>query len=147
MPLIESLLWTPVAKQKQMCTLRFHLLCLYIGELNFGQNPYGTKPRCYWEHLGNAYGNTLGTFGNKLGTREKYKKNPVPPTSQKEKNWIVHECMLSLHIGRMKFYFQNCQSPFLAWTNGRGRNLVTLVIRFGKFGQAYQFKHISQPGN
>jgi hypothetical protein len=41
---------------------------------------------------------------NTLGTREKT-KNPCPPLFQKEKNWNVHECMLSLHIGCMKFFF------------------------------------------
>jgi hypothetical protein len=32
---------------------------------------------------------------------KKYKK--IPP--QKKKNWIIHECMLSLPIGCMKFLF------------------------------------------
>jgi hypothetical protein len=32
-------------------------------------------------------------------------KNTFVP-SQKEKNWTPHECMLSLFIGCMNFYFQ-----------------------------------------
>jgi hypothetical protein len=47
-----------------------------------------------WEHDGNT-----------LRTREKKKqKIPVPPL-KKKKNWTVHECMLSLPIGCMKFLF------------------------------------------
>jgi len=33
-----------------------------------------------------------------MGTRGKKQKFPLPPPPQKEKNWTVHECMLSLLI-------------------------------------------------
>jgi hypothetical protein len=73
----------------------------------------------------------LGTWeldGNTLGTRGKKTKTPCPhpPLKKKEKNWINHECMLSLPIGCMKFLFSKLFVwPFLAWANGRGRNLGT----------------------
>jgi len=66
----------------------------------------------------------LGTLwklhGNTLETREKTKKmTALPPL--KEKNWIVHECILSLPIGCMKFLFPKLLVTVLAWANGRGR--------------------------
>jgi len=130
MPLIESLLWTPSCKiETNLHAWISSYLFIYRGvEL-------WAKPRCYWEPLGEHIGNK--------GKKQKF----CTPNLSKRKKWIVPECMLSLRIGCMKFYFQNCWSPFFAWINGRGRNLVTLVIRFGKFGQTYQFKNISQPGN
>jgi hypothetical protein len=42
---------------------------------DFGQNIYGIKVRCYWEHPGNP----LGTWRNMLGTKEKWKNSPSPP--------------------------------------------------------------------
>jgi hypothetical protein len=39
-----------------------------------------------------------------LGTRKKNKKS-LSPSPQKEKIWTVHECMLSLPHGCMKFLF------------------------------------------
>jgi hypothetical protein len=48
----------------------------------------------------------MGTDGDTLRRREKKTKSHSPPTSLKEKkNWTVHECMLSLPIGCMKFLF------------------------------------------
>jgi hypothetical protein len=49
--------------------------------------PYEIKPRCHWEHDGNA-----------LGTRGKNKK-PLPPFKRK-KNWNIDECMLEISISR-----------------------------------------------
>jgi len=43
----------------------------------------------------------MGTYWEQGGK----KKTLVPPPFQKEKNWNVHECMPSLHIGCMKFLF------------------------------------------
>jgi len=58
-------------------------------------------------------------IGNK-GT--KLKISLFPPS--KEKNWTVHECMLSLPIGCMKFLFPNFVGHH-SWANGRGRILGT----------------------
>ncbi len=69
--------------------------------------PYELNLRCCWEHLGEQLGNLgnpMGTWW--LGTRKKNQKkslSPHPP--HKEKNWTVHECMLSLPLGCMKFLF------------------------------------------
>jgi hypothetical protein len=40
-----------------------------------------------------------------MGNRGKKQKTPLPLPPQKEKNWTIHECMLSLPIGYMKFLF------------------------------------------
>jgi hypothetical protein len=81
-----------------MCTPGFHLCRLYPGELNFGQTIWDKNQVLLgtswgiWEHLGNK--------------GEKKQKILVPPTPlKKKKNWIVHECMLSLSIGCMKILF------------------------------------------
>jgi hypothetical protein len=48
----------------------------------------------------------MGTDGNTLRTREEKQKITLPPPpSKRKKNWTVHECMLSLPIGCMKFLF------------------------------------------
>jgi hypothetical protein len=67
-------------------------------------------------------GNTLKTwehFENMLGTHweqgRKTKKNsphPTPPHPEKEKTGPIVSVWLSLPIGCMQFYFQNCLSPF-----------------------------------
>jgi hypothetical protein len=61
---------------------------LYTGELNLGHKTQvllGTS----WEH-----------FGNKGKNKKMTALAPL-----KEKNWIVHECILSLPIACMKFLF------------------------------------------
>jgi hypothetical protein len=63
--------------------------------------------------LGKSYGIKaqvlLGAYwGTHLGTIwEQGKKSPAPPLSQKEKSWTLHELMLILPIGCMKFLFPN----------------------------------------
>jgi len=56
----------------------------------------------------NHMGENPGTIGNILGTlweqRKKTKKS-LSPHPQKAKNWIIHDGMLSLPIGFMKFLF------------------------------------------
>jgi len=49
---------------------------------------WGTK------NLGTLWGNLMGTLWDQ---GEKTKKSPPPPP-HKEKNWTVHECMLSLPL-------------------------------------------------
>jgi hypothetical protein len=85
-----------------MCTPGFNLFRLYPGELNFGQSIWHKNlvvtgnTMEIWE----LFQNFMEYIGNK-GTKQK--KSLFPPS--KEKNWIVHECMLSLPIGCMKFLF------------------------------------------
>jgi len=61
-----------------------------------------------------------------MGTHEEQEKKTKnkfpPPHTQNEKSRAHLGCMLSLPIGCMKIYSQNCLSPFSAWPNGRGRN-------------------------
>jgi len=64
------------------------------------------KTESYWEQLQERFGN-LGTLreldGNTLRTMKKYIYISLfPPPPQKEKNWTVHECMLSLPIEHCK---------------------------------------------
>jgi hypothetical protein len=66
--------------------------------------PIGIKPRCYWEHFGNLMRAPWEHDGNTLGTKGEKNKKPSSPL-QKERNWTVRECMLSLPIGCMKFLF------------------------------------------
>jgi hypothetical protein len=40
-----------------------------------------------------------------MGNKGKKQKIPLPLPPQKEKNWTIHECMMSLPIGYMKFLF------------------------------------------
>jgi hypothetical protein len=63
-----------------------------------------------WDKTQVLLGISLGTLweldGNTLGTREKTQKVTLPrPPWKEKKNWIIHECVLSLHIGCMKFLF------------------------------------------
>jgi hypothetical protein len=74
--------------------------------LNFTQTkPHRIKHRCYGEHLEEHFLNPLGTRWEHIGNKEGKKKIHLPLPPQKEKNWTVHECMLSLSIGCMKFLF------------------------------------------
>jgi hypothetical protein len=41
-------------------------------------------------------------------------QNPSPAAPSKREKWTIHEYMLSLPIGCMKFLFPNCLSPFFA---------------------------------
>jgi len=81
----------------------------YTGELNFGQTIWDKTQVL----LGTSWGTHLGTLweldGNMTVTHweqaEKTKNPSLPLPLQKEKNWVVHDCMLSHPIGCMKFLF------------------------------------------
>jgi hypothetical protein len=45
---------------------------------------------------------TLWELGNSSGTYP----TPWPPQKKEKRNWIVHECMLSLLVACMKFLFR-----------------------------------------
>ncbi len=83
-----------------MCTL----LVYSKGSSTLGKL-YGIKRRCYWEQswecIWEHFENLMGTL-RELGEKQ---KSLSPHPHQKRKNWIVHECMLSLPIGCMKFLF------------------------------------------
>jgi hypothetical protein len=63
-------------------------------------------------------------MGTHLERGQKQKQKNPSPRPQKEKNWTPNDCMLSLLVGCMKVYSQNCLSPFLTWANGKGINCV-----------------------
>jgi len=72
----------------------------------------GSKQGAIGNTLGEQIGNLMGTSwelkGNMLGTKEKNPSpTPLPPPTQnlKEKKSRHFECMLSLHIGCIKFLF------------------------------------------
>ncbi len=71
----------------------------FSGELNFGQTIWDKTQVL----LGASWGTHLGTIWDQ--------GKPPPPRpqhpSQKEKSWTLHEFMLSLPIGCMKFLFPN----------------------------------------
>ncbi len=101
-----------------MCSSSFHLFNLYTGSWTWAK-PYGIKPRCHLEHLGESIwehlGNYLGTLcehkENTVGTKWGKKKSlsPLPPTAPspppKKKTATIFHCMLSLPIDCMKFFF------------------------------------------
>jgi hypothetical protein len=82
-----------------------NLFSLYAWELNFGQI-IGDETQVL---LGTSWGTTW-ELEKPLRTpweQEKKQKNPFPappPPLPKEKNWIPHECMLSLLIDLMKLF-------------------------------------------
>jgi len=62
--------------------------------------PYGIKPKCYWEHLGEYI---WEHDENTLGTREKEKKSlppHAPPDPQKEKTRPFTCVMLNFPLVR-----------------------------------------------
>jgi hypothetical protein len=69
--------------------------------------------------LGTVWGAHLGTvweLGNTLQTLWEHIKNkgktfPCPTLFQQEQNWIIHECMLSLPDGCVKFLFPKLFMP------------------------------------
>ncbi len=97
----------PQLQSRNKCAPAHLNFFVYIkGSWTVGK-PCGIKPRCYWEHLGEWISEH---FGNLMGTNWEQRRKPKtpccpPPRAQKEKHWIVHECMLSLLIGCMKFLF------------------------------------------
>ncbi len=122
---IEAPLWTPSCKIETIprCKSRF---LVYTGELSFGQTIWDKNPGAIGNILRNAFENTLETWepfenlrthwehdGNTLGKREKTKKKSLFSPLEMRKNWIVHECMVSLPIGCMKFLFPKLFIPIV----------------------------------
>jgi hypothetical protein len=92
-------LWSPSCKIKTNPGTNVFSVC--TGELSFGK-PYGIKPRCYGNILGNAFGNlgTLWEFENSLrtwwehiGKKEKIPVFPPPPS----RSWVHAEPSHWLH--------------------------------------------------
>jgi hypothetical protein len=50
-----------------------------------------------------------------MGNKGKKQKIPLPLPPQKEKNWTIHECMMSLPIGYMKFLFPKLFPIIIFW--------------------------------
>jgi len=78
--------------------------------------------------LGNAFGNTLGTWWehvkNTLGTKGEIKV-PLPAPPQKDKTAPFLRACWALPMPAWNSSFQNCVSPSLASANGRCRILET----------------------
>jgi hypothetical protein len=97
------------------------LLPSYIGERRTtSAKAYGINESCYGEHVGEHIGNFKNLMGihwelkgNTLGTREKWKKNPLFFLRAKKQGTL--SACLGLPIGCMKFLFpKEFLSPFLA---------------------------------
>jgi hypothetical protein len=87
--------------------LNFIFLVYIQGSWTLGK-PYGIKPRYYWEHIGNK--------------------------GKKEKNWNIHEGMLSLPIGCMKFLFPKLLVTIFGLGSWQGQKFglcVTFIKRSG----------------
>ncbi len=59
-----------------------YLFSSYTGELNLGK-PYGTKLKCFWEHLGNLR-NPMGTHWEQKGGNRKPAIQPSSPPKKKK---------------------------------------------------------------
>ncbi len=82
---------------------------VYIqGSWTLGK-PYGIKPRCYWEHLGERIwdpdGNMLRTHWEQGKNTQKIPLSRPPHTTPKRKKRVHHECILSLPIDCTEFLF------------------------------------------
>jgi hypothetical protein len=97
----------PQLQSRNKCAYEHLNFLVYIkGSWTLGKL-CGIKPRCHWEHLGECISEH---FRNLMGTHWEQRRKPKtpcgpPPRAQKEKHWIVHECMRSLLTGCMKFLF------------------------------------------
>ncbi len=112
----------PELQNRNKCApLGFTYLFHNIQGSWISRKPYGIKPRCYWEHLGE---HIWEHFENLMGTREKT-KNPCPPFFEKEKSGPFMSASWASSLAAWNFSFQNCWSPFFTLANGRGTNLGT----------------------
>jgi len=87
---IEALLWTPVAKTEATVLPLWLTFSVYIHESWTLGKPYGINLRCYWEHLGEPHGKTLGT-------RQKQKKSLLAPSPPRPPKWVCAEPSHRLH--------------------------------------------------
>jgi hypothetical protein len=68
--------------------------------------PYGIKLRCYWEYLGDTFGNLMRIPWEHIRMKKKTHRPASPPrTPTQEKDRTPHWSMLILLIGCMKFLF------------------------------------------
>jgi hypothetical protein len=83
-----------------------YLFSLYTWELNFAQR-ICNKTQVLWGTSWGMHMATLWEFGDMMTTHlERCKKSNLPrrlPAPLKERNWIIHKCMLSLPFVCMKF--------------------------------------------
>jgi hypothetical protein len=112
-------------QNKNKCApLGFTFLVYTQGSWILGK-PYGIKPRCYWEHLGECiwehFENLMRTDGNK----GKNKKSMFPPPFRKGKTGPFMSASWASSLAAWNFSRQNYWSPFFALANERGRNLGT----------------------
>jgi len=113
------------------------LWCTYVGEKGrtLGKT-YGIKARCCWEHPWGTHwehweliGHLMGTHLELEGTCWEQRKNeknappnPPHPKLKRKKMKVLWVHASAYALATCIFGFQNCWSPFLASTNGRGRN-------------------------
>ncbi len=103
-------------------TYRVPLWPTYIGERwTTFTKAYGTKVRCYGEHVEEHIENLMGTDweleGNweQIGNHEFLKK--ILPKTYKEENQGTLSACLGLPIAAWNFSSEKSSSPFLAWAN------------------------------
>jgi hypothetical protein len=108
---IESPVSTPAAKQKFMCSFRYHLFSLYTWELNFGQT--------IWDKievlLGTSYGTYLGTWWEHISNKEFFKNNhfPLLPSLKKIKAGLFMSACWAFPFTAWSFSFKAVHRCFL----------------------------------
>jgi hypothetical protein len=65
-----------------------------------------------------------------IGNKGKKQKFPVSPSLQKEKTWLSMRACWAFPFVAWKFSFQNCWSPFFAWSNTPIMNWGYLLAAF-----------------
>jgi hypothetical protein len=101
MPPIEVPFWTPNCKIGTNVHPWISPCLVYILGVELWANHTGEDPGAIGNVLGNASRNSLGTY-----------PCPCPPQKiKRERNWIIHECMVSLLIACV-----NCLFPKLLVT-------------------------------
>jgi hypothetical protein len=110
MPPIEAPLWNPTCKIK----INVHpWIIVYIQGSSTLCKPYGIKPTCNWEHLGERFGN--------LGTNWVHEKNRKIP------NVFQNHC-----VPNMFHNFPMCSPEQLNLSHNLCPKIIFLYIRWAK---------------
>ncbi len=142
---IEAPLWTPRCKLKlnPSYNMSAYIFSLYTWELSFGQTiwdktqvllgiSWGMHLKTLWK-LGNPL-RIWELIENMMGTHwekgRKQKKIPVFTSLEKRKNWIVHECMLSLPIWLHETFISKTVHPhFLPMLTAGAKISGTYIVK------------------
>jgi hypothetical protein len=73
-----------------------------------------------------AWANDRGRIEQGRKTKNNSPQAPTPPPRKKKPGPIMSACW-AIPLAAWNFYFQNCSSPFLAYTNRQGQNFGDIV--------------------